>query len=260
MPFKSEAQHRKFRAMLARGEISKAVFDKWMRSTKRKEGAKHPIKPLPERVKKASPAEMLARVQDEGYHNAVLKPRMRAYKRTGIAPLRDKALRAVEQASTAAVTKKPRKVVVTEPVRKRPERPTAMMKMQAESLADKRAACMADSKKKKKKIVAMYERHKRAAAMGNSLVPAVPAAPLPTMLPGAQQASTSMNPGATTMGTGAMASMQPLPQVSGFVNDKANPGSDFVTKSQPSPGRVGNVTGSDVTTSQSAEKKTDMMR
>ena len=53
MPFKSEAQHRKFRAMLSRGEISREKFNKWMRETKAKEGKKDPIKKLPERVKKA---------------------------------------------------------------------------------------------------------------------------------------------------------------------------------------------------------------
>lgn len=50
MPFKSEAQHRKFRAMLADGEITQGQFDKWMDETKEKHGKDHPIKPLPEKV------------------------------------------------------------------------------------------------------------------------------------------------------------------------------------------------------------------
>lgn len=54
MPFKSEAQHRAFRAMMARGEISKKTFNKWMRETKAKYGKEHPIKPLPEKVEKTS--------------------------------------------------------------------------------------------------------------------------------------------------------------------------------------------------------------
>jgi len=45
MPFKSKAQMRKFGAMLKRGEISKATFDKWVKHTKN-------IKSLPEKVKK----------------------------------------------------------------------------------------------------------------------------------------------------------------------------------------------------------------
>lgn len=52
MPFKSESQHRKFRAMLARGEIDKKTFDKWMNETKQQQGKKSPIKKLPERVEK----------------------------------------------------------------------------------------------------------------------------------------------------------------------------------------------------------------
>lgn len=50
MPFKSEAQHRKFRAMLEDGEISQKTFDEMMRETKKKHGKKNPIKSLPEKV------------------------------------------------------------------------------------------------------------------------------------------------------------------------------------------------------------------
>ena len=45
MPFKSKSQLRKFGAMLNRGEISKATFDKWVKHTPN-------IKKLPEKVKK----------------------------------------------------------------------------------------------------------------------------------------------------------------------------------------------------------------
>ena len=44
-PFKSNAQVRKFGAMLNRGEISKATFDKWRKHIPN-------IKKLPERKKK----------------------------------------------------------------------------------------------------------------------------------------------------------------------------------------------------------------
>ena len=43
MPFKSASQRRKFYAMLARGEISKAKVEEWEKATKGKK--------LPERVK-----------------------------------------------------------------------------------------------------------------------------------------------------------------------------------------------------------------
>jgi len=45
-PFRSKSQVRKFGAMLNRGEISKATFDKWVKHTK---GS---LKKLPEKVKK----------------------------------------------------------------------------------------------------------------------------------------------------------------------------------------------------------------
>ena len=45
MPFKSKAQVRKFRAMLERGEISKATFNKWVKHTPS-------MKKLPARVKR----------------------------------------------------------------------------------------------------------------------------------------------------------------------------------------------------------------
>ena len=44
MPYKSEAQRRKFHAMAARGEISKATVEHWDKASKGKN--------LPERVKK----------------------------------------------------------------------------------------------------------------------------------------------------------------------------------------------------------------
>lgn len=51
MPFKSEAQHRKFRAMVAEGAIPKKTLDKWVEDTKKKNpDSKHPIKDLPEKV------------------------------------------------------------------------------------------------------------------------------------------------------------------------------------------------------------------
>ena len=46
MPFRSKSQVRKFGAMLRRGEISQATFDKWVKHTK---GS---LKKLPERIKK----------------------------------------------------------------------------------------------------------------------------------------------------------------------------------------------------------------
>ena len=45
MPFRSKAQVRKFGAMVKRGEISQAEFDKWLKHTPN-------IKGLPERVGK----------------------------------------------------------------------------------------------------------------------------------------------------------------------------------------------------------------
>jgi hypothetical protein len=47
MPFKSQAQRRKFAELLVKGEISKETFEEWNRET----GAKK----LPERVKKKRP-------------------------------------------------------------------------------------------------------------------------------------------------------------------------------------------------------------
>lgn len=54
MPFKSEAQHRKFRVLLSQGKIDRNTFDEWMDETKEKNGKNHPIKVLPERVKTAA--------------------------------------------------------------------------------------------------------------------------------------------------------------------------------------------------------------
>ena len=47
MPFKSQAQRRKFAELLVKGEISNETFEEWNRET----GAKK----LPERVKKQPP-------------------------------------------------------------------------------------------------------------------------------------------------------------------------------------------------------------
>lgn len=49
MPFKSEAQRRKFAQKLADGEITQETFDKWNKDTPRK---------LPERVGQKLPAEV----------------------------------------------------------------------------------------------------------------------------------------------------------------------------------------------------------
>ena len=49
MPFKSKSQVRKFGAMVERGEMSQAEFDKWLHETPS-------VKMLPERLKK-KPAE-----------------------------------------------------------------------------------------------------------------------------------------------------------------------------------------------------------
>lgn len=54
MPFKSEAQHRKFRAMVADGNMEQSTLDKMMDETKAANPkSKHPIKALPEKVKLA---------------------------------------------------------------------------------------------------------------------------------------------------------------------------------------------------------------
>lgn len=48
MPFKSQAQRRKFAALLVAGKISNETYEEWNRETGRKK--------LPERVKKAKKA------------------------------------------------------------------------------------------------------------------------------------------------------------------------------------------------------------
>jgi hypothetical protein len=53
MPFKSQAQRRKFAELLVKGEISNETFEEWNRET----GGRK----LPERVKKKSPASRKAR-------------------------------------------------------------------------------------------------------------------------------------------------------------------------------------------------------
>jgi hypothetical protein len=45
-PFRSKSQVRKFGAMLKRGEITQATFDKWVKHTPKS------LKKLPERVRK----------------------------------------------------------------------------------------------------------------------------------------------------------------------------------------------------------------
>jgi hypothetical protein len=53
MPFKSQAQRRKFAELLVKGEISKETYEEWNRSTGSKE--------LPERLKsKAKPKKKAA--------------------------------------------------------------------------------------------------------------------------------------------------------------------------------------------------------
>jgi hypothetical protein len=47
MPFKSQAQRRKFAELLVKGEISKETYEEWNRETGRAK--------LPERVKKTKP-------------------------------------------------------------------------------------------------------------------------------------------------------------------------------------------------------------
>jgi hypothetical protein len=49
MPFRSEAQRRKFRELVSSGEITQAEFDKWETET--------PKHALPERVGTKSPAQ-----------------------------------------------------------------------------------------------------------------------------------------------------------------------------------------------------------
>lgn len=53
MPFKSQAQRRKFAEMLVKGEISAETFEEWNRETG---SAKLPERVTPKRPKKASPA------------------------------------------------------------------------------------------------------------------------------------------------------------------------------------------------------------
>jgi hypothetical protein len=53
MPFKSQAQRRKFAELLVKGEISNETFEEWNRET----GAKK----LPERVKRKKPKSRKAR-------------------------------------------------------------------------------------------------------------------------------------------------------------------------------------------------------
>jgi hypothetical protein len=57
-----------------------------------------------------------------------------------------------------------------------------------------------------------------------------------------------------TMGSGAPAPAPKFPRLSSTAKDSANPGSKFVTKFQPPPGRVKNVTSSKLMTPQSASK------
>lgn len=66
MPFKSQAQHRKFRAMLDEGEISKKDFNEMMRETKKKHGKENPIKSLPEKVSSANITETFKHMFEQG--------------------------------------------------------------------------------------------------------------------------------------------------------------------------------------------------
>lgn len=67
MPFKSKAQHLKFRAMLADGEISQGTFDEMMKETKKKHGKKNPIKSLPEKVEKSASITALFKEAFDSY-------------------------------------------------------------------------------------------------------------------------------------------------------------------------------------------------
>ena len=71
MPFKSEAQRRKFYAMEDRGEISKKTLNEWERSTKKQKKGK-----LPERVdKKESCVGM--KVASDPFLNAFVEMHLR---------------------------------------------------------------------------------------------------------------------------------------------------------------------------------------
>ena len=52
MPFKSEAQHRYFRHILNKGEVSQDTFNEMMNETKKIHGKENPIKALPARIEK----------------------------------------------------------------------------------------------------------------------------------------------------------------------------------------------------------------
>jgi 8-oxo-dGTP pyrophosphatase MutT (NUDIX family) len=61
MPFKSEAQHKKFRVLLAQKKITQEQFNEWMKSTKsHAKDKKHPIVSLPKQVKVAALKEVAA--------------------------------------------------------------------------------------------------------------------------------------------------------------------------------------------------------
>ena len=55
MPFKSQAQRRKFAELLVKGEISKETYEEWNRETGRKK--------LPERVKAKSTRKTTSRAK-----------------------------------------------------------------------------------------------------------------------------------------------------------------------------------------------------
>lgn len=57
MAFVSQAQYRKFRELLAQGEITQAKFDEWL-------GATPDLKKLPERVGEPKPAKPAGHAAD----------------------------------------------------------------------------------------------------------------------------------------------------------------------------------------------------
>lgn len=84
MPFKSQAQRRKFAELLVNGEISPDTFEEWNRET----GGKH----LPERVvRKTRKAKKKKKKNAKGTRRAKARPRpkaARAGKRTTLARAR----------------------------------------------------------------------------------------------------------------------------------------------------------------------------
>lgn len=67
MPFKSQAQRRKFAQLLVEGKISDQTFEEWNRETG---GAR-----LPERVKRKGPAKPKTRSKAKPRRKAAARPR-----------------------------------------------------------------------------------------------------------------------------------------------------------------------------------------